>query len=64
MGQHALNLYIYHLVMLAVVEVGPWHPRTGWQTLLVVAVIIASSRLVLQYLSFVPLRLGTAASRA
>ena len=60
MGRHALNLYIYHLVMLAVVEVGPWHPRTGWQTLLVVAAIVASSPLVFRYLSFVPLRLGPA----
>ncbi len=58
MGRQALNLYILHLILLAGLEVSGLHPVAGWQTLLVVAGIIAASPWLLRYLSFVPLRLG------
>lgn len=64
MGRQALNLYILHLVLLALVEVGPWQPSSGWQTLLLVAGIVAASPWILRYLSFVPLRLGPTAAMA
>lgn len=58
MGRQALNLYILHLVLLAAVEIGPWQPTTGWQTLLLVAGIVAASPWILRYLSFVPFGIG------
>ena len=61
MGRQALNLYILHLILLAGLEVSGLHPAAGWQTLLVVAAIVATSPWLLRYLSFVPLRLGSAA---
>lgn len=56
MGRQALNLYILHLLLLAGLEVSHLHPATGWQTLLVVAAILAVSPWLLRRVSFVPLR--------
>ncbi|WP_461422576.1 heparan-alpha-glucosaminide N-acetyltransferase domain-containing protein [Ketobacter sp.] len=56
MGRNALNLYILHLVLLAMVEVSTLKPAQGWQTLLLLAVILSMSAWALRYISFVPLR--------
>lgn len=58
MGRQALNIYILHLILLALITLGPWQPASGWQTLLMVLGIVALCPLLLRYLSFVPLRLG------
>lgn len=60
MGRQALNLYILHLVVLGILVVAGVHPASGWQTLLLVAGMIALAPLLLRYLSFVPLRIGAA----
>ena len=58
MGKQALNLYILHLVLLAMLVVTGMHPVAGWQTLLMVIVIVALAPLLLRHMSFVPLRIG------
>lgn len=58
MGVQALNLYILHLVLLAIVEVSGWRPYQGWQTICILGVIVALSAWMLRYFSFVPLRFG------
>ena len=57
MGRQALNLYILHLVLLAGVEVSGMTPQVGWQTLLLVAAIVAMSPFLLRHISFVPFAL-------
>lgn len=64
MGQQALNLYILHLVLLALLVVAGVNPVYGWQTLLVVMIIIALAPYMLQWVSFVPLRIGRPLSDA
>lgn len=56
MGRQALNLYILHLILLAAVEVSGLKPVAGWQTLLLVATILAMAPFMLRVVSFVPLR--------
>ena len=55
MGKQALNLYILHLVLLALITVVGLTPATGWQTLLLVAAILAISPFLLRRISFIPL---------
>lgn len=57
MGRQALNLYILHLVLLAGVELSGIKPVTGWQTLLMVALMLALAPWLLRWISFVPLRI-------
>lgn len=57
MGRQALNLYILHLVLLAGVEVSGIKPVTGWQTLLMVALMLALAPWLLRWISFVPFRI-------
>lgn len=56
LGTQALNLYILHLLLLALVEVSGLKPDTGWQTLLILVAVIGLSSWLLRYVSFVPLR--------
>ncbi len=58
MGSQALNLYVLHLVLLAPLELTGIKPTTGWQTLLVVAAIVAVSPWILRHVSIVPWRIG------
>lgn len=59
MGKKALDLYILHLVLLALVmELAGFHPASGWQTLLLVLAILALAPFLLRRISFVPLRIG------
>ena len=57
LGTQALNLYILHLVLLAVVEVSGLHSTAGWQTMLILIGVIALSSWLLRYVSFVPLKI-------
>lgn len=64
MGKQALNLYILHLVLLALLVVAGVNPVYGWQTLLMVLTIVALAPFLLRWVSFVPLRIGRAVSGA
>ena len=57
LGTQALNLYILHLVLLALVEVSGLHSTAGWQTTLILIGVIALSSWLLRYVSFVPLKI-------
>lgn len=43
LGSHALSLYILHLVMLAGVEVSGIKPQTGWQTWVLIGIVLGIS---------------------
>jgi hypothetical protein len=58
MGREALNLYILHLLILALCQVAGWRPTSGVWGLALVAGIVAVAPVCLRYLSFVPWRLG------
>lgn len=57
-GRQALNVYVLHLLLLAVFEVSGLKPNTGWQTLLICVGLVAIMPLILRYVSLVPWRLG------
>lgn len=58
LGSQALNVYILHLLLLAPLELLSLKPATGWQTMLLVAAIVAVAPWMLRYFSFVPFRIG------
>lgn len=42
LGSYGLTIYVYHLIVLAGVEVSGFKPQTGWQTLLVILALMLS----------------------
>lgn len=42
LGSYGLTIYVFHLVVLAGVEVSGFKPHTGWQTLLLILMLMAT----------------------
>ena len=63
MGREALNLYVLHLLILAVFQVAGLLPPTGAWGLALVAGIVLLATQVLKWVSLVPFRLGRRAAR-
>jgi len=40
LGQHALTLYVYHLLFLSLIEISQIKPTEGWQTWLLILIIL------------------------
>ncbi len=47
-GKHALFIYIFHLVLLGVLEVTGIKPSTGWQTWLLVLTLVLFGAIIIQ----------------
>jgi hypothetical protein len=47
LGQHALSVYILHLLLLALVEISGIKPTTGWQTWLLIFALVGLSSLAI-----------------
>ncbi|MCG8315085.1 MAG: DUF1624 domain-containing protein [Pseudomonadales bacterium] len=48
LGSYGLTIYVYHLMVLAALEVTGLKPQTGWQTLLLIVAFIISGYLLIR----------------
>lgn len=49
LGSYGLTIYVFHLVMLAAMEVSGFKPVTGWQTLLLILLLMISGYLLIRH---------------